>query len=404
MKKINFKQGRYILPLLFIPFFYLGFWLLTGSSSSKKNTQVVVKNDVNDDLAPTSKEVSEKQLSDKLDEYRRNYKKGDGYTAINPIETEMAEEKKLESLYTDEEKRMLDSLEQEVKLARERSENAKEKGFKPRSENISENDKMLLSLLNQQNQAGTEPATKDGEEPNPVDLMKEQFKLIDSVERSRDPEYQKMLAEEKRQEQLLQEQREREARQFTVQKASNTKGIFNTIKTDADESFIKAIIDENIKVYAGSRIRLKLMEDILIGKELIKRGTYLYAMVDGFSQQRITFSITSVMKGNKILPINLKVYDVDGMEGLYVPASAFREFTKELGGKSMQGMNINASGGDSEQQSQFLMSTVQRAFMSTSRAISEAIKKNKANIKYSTYIYLIDPQELKNNQRNEKTN
>ena len=146
------------------------------------------------------------------------------------------------------------------------------------------------------------------------------------------------------------------------------------------------------------------MEDILIGKELIKRGTYLYAMVDGFSQQRITFSITSVMKGNKILPINLEVYDVDGMEGLYVPASAFREFTKELGGKSMQGMNINASGGDGEQQSQFLMSTVQRAFMSTSRAISEAIKKNKANIKYSTYIYLIDPQELKNNQRNEKTN
>lgn len=398
MKKINFKQGRYILPLLFIPFFYLGFWLLTGSSSSKKNTQVVVKNDVNDDLAPTSKEVSEKQLSDKLDEYRRNYKEGDGYTAINPIETEMPEDKQLESLYTDEEKRMLDSLEQEVKLARERSENTNEKGFKPRSEDISENDKMLLSLLNQQNQAGSEPVANDGEEPNPVDLMKEQFKLIDSVERSRDPEYQKMLAEEKRQEQLLQEQREREARQFTVQKASNTKGIFNTIKTDADESFIKAIIDENIKVYAGSRIRLKLMEDILIGKELIKRGTYLYAMVDGFSQQRITFSITSVMKGNKILPINLEVYDVDGMEGLYVPASAFREFTKELGGKSMQGMNINASGGDGEQQSQFLMSTVQRAFMSTSRAISEAIKKNKANIKYSTYIYLIDPQELKNNQ------
>lgn len=404
MKKINFKQGRYILPLLFIPFFYLGFWLLTGSSSSKKNTQVVVKNDVNDDLAPTSKEVSEKQLSDKLDEYRRNYKEGDGYTAINPIETEMPEDKQLESLYTDEEKRMLDSLEQEVKLARERSENTNEKGFKPRSEDISENDKMLLSLLNQQNQAGSEPVANDGEEPNPVDLMKEQFKLIDSVERSRDPEYQKMLAEEKRQEQLLQEQREREARQFTVQKTSNTKGIFNTIKTDADESFIKAIIDENIKVYAGSRIRLKLMEDILIGKELIKRGTYLYAMVDGFSQQRITFSITSVMKGNKILPINLEVYDVDGMEGLYVPASAFREFTKELGGKSMQGMNINASGGDGEQQSQFLMSTVQRAFMSTSRAISEAIKKNKANIKYSTYIYLIDPQELKNNQRNEKTN
>lgn len=109
------------------------------------------------------------------------------------------------------------------------------------------------------------------------------------------------------------------------------------------------------------------------------------------------------MKGNKIMPINLDVYDTDGMIGLYVPASAFREFTKQLGGNSVQGLNISTS--STEDQSQFLMSTMQRAFQSTSQAISKAIRQNKANLKYSTYIYLIDSQELKNQSlKDEKAN
>ncbi len=40
------------------------------------------------------------------------------------------------------------------------------------------------------------------------------------------------------------------------------------------------------------------------------------------------------------------------------------------------------------------MSGVQKAFRSTSQAIAQAIRKNKVKIKYSTYVYLIDSQEL----------
>ncbi|WP_262707679.1 conjugative transposon protein TraM [Mucilaginibacter limnophilus] len=136
--------------------------------------------------------------------------------------------------------------------------------------------------------------------------------------------------------------------------------------------------------YAGSRIRLRLLEDITAGKILVKKDTYLYALVTGFTGQRVSLTVESVLQEGKILPIKLEVYDQDGLAGLYVPESTFRDFTKELGGNAMQGINIDGSG-----QSQFLMSTLDKVFQSTSSAIANAIRKNRAKIKYNSYIFLI---------------
>ena len=83
------------------------------------------------------------------------------------------------------------------------------------------------------------------------------------------------------------------------------------------------------------------------------------------------------------------------MPGLYVPSSSFREFTKDLGSNTVQGVNIdgNANG------SQFLMSSVDKIFQSTSSAIADLIRKNKAKLKYNSYIYLIDSDALQNAQK-----
>lgn len=394
MKKINFKQGKYILPLIFLPFLFLGFYVYQNFTKEKE-PEVVVKNDINSDLAPPAPSVTESELTNKLDEYKKNYRQSDGYTAITGLNEENSSRPTTESLYTDEEKRLLDSLEAELAKSRQEIESSSNPGFKPRAENMSEGDKMLLALMSQNNQPQVENAHYENEpQQDPTDMMRKQFELLDSLEKARDPEFQEKLERERQEEAIQEELSRREASRFTVQKADMTKGLFNTIKPDDSESFIKAIIDENLTVYAGSRVRLKLMEDILVGEEIIKKGTYLYAVINGFSEQRINLKITSIMKGNKILPIDLDIYDTDGMVGLYVPASAFREFTKQLGGSSMQGLNINTS--STEDQSQFLMSSMQRAFRSTSQAIAKAIRQNKANLKYSTYIFLIDSKELQN--------
>jgi conjugative transposon TraM protein len=143
-------------------------------------------------------------------------------------------------------------------------------------------------------------------------------------------------------------------------------------------------------------LRIRLLDDILIGNAIVGRGTYLYALISGYEAQRVKLTISSVMIDDRIFPIKLSIYDVDGMEGLYVPASAFREFSKELGGNTTGGMNLTMQP-NSDELSQLYMSALQRMFTSTSQAVSKSIKKNKANIKYGTSVYLIDTNELQEN-------
>jgi hypothetical protein len=63
----------------------------------------------------------------------------------------------------------------------------------------------------------------------------------------------------------------------------------------------------------------------------------------------------------------------------------------------VQGVTIDGSSGGS----QFIMSSVDKIFQSTSSAIADLIRKNKAKMKYNSYIYLIDSDELQNSQSRE---
>jgi len=170
---------------------------------------------------------------------------------------------------------------------------------------------------------------------------------------------------------------------------------FNTLSQNAPNSnLIKAIIDEEIKAVEGSRVRLRLLDDIDINGTQVPKGSYLYATMSGFGQQRVKGKVQSVLVGDEILKIGLSIYDVtDGLEGLYVPASQFRETTKDIGSSAMQSnMNLNqTSGGTSV--SQWAGQALQNAYQKTSNAISKAIKKNRVRLKYGTQVYLVNSKQ-----------
>ena len=406
--KVNFRKQKYILPIIALPFLFLGNYLYRDTFTEEE--VVVVGNDgLQDNISEASSNVREAEMSDKLDAYANTYRGADGYTAISGIGHEEENLPQYENLYSNAEKRRIDSLQDELdrKLDASRATGnvSGGSGYVPQSRggSASNPDDELLKLLTAtqtQSANGKEDTAEQGKPYDPMEMMKEQYRLMDSMEKANDPEYKAELARQEQQEKAEKEAERLRLRKMTVQRANVQKGGFNTVRREEQREFIKAIIDENVTGYAGSRIRIRLLEDIKIGNNLIKKGTYLYALINGFSEQRVTMQIISVMHKNSVLPINLSIYDLDGMEGLYVPSSSFREFTKELGSSSMQGMNM--SNGNSQTQSEFLMSTMQRAFQSTSQAIANAIRKNKASFKYNSFVYLIDTQELQElqNQKN----
>ena len=178
-----------------------------------------------------------------------------------------------------------------------------------------------------------------------------------------------------------------------VKKVKVTSDYFNTLcDNDKEAGLIKAIIDENIKAVDGSRVRLRLLDDIVINEAVIHKGSYIYATMSGFGSQRVKGTVKSIMVDDDIVKVNLSLYDTDGLEGLYVPSSQFRETTKDVGSGALSNTstltNSTSTGGGNL--ASWGAQAVTNAVQKTSNAISKAIKKNSAKLKYGTFVYLIN--------------
>ncbi|WDF77043.1 conjugative transposon protein TraM [Mucilaginibacter sp. KACC 22773] len=393
--KIDFKQPKYMLPVILLPFLCLFFYAWQSGFSSKPKETAKETVGLNNSVGQVSADVRKKQLADKLDAYRNTYKEADGLTAVNVIPRENSSNPAYNNDYSDQQKKKLDSIRQVMKLKFGAVEMPV--GGRIRPSGITHDQQVANAVeAMSRRQANTarqvEPAPK---EKDPMDVFRQQMAIMDSVSKQNDPAYK----EELKKKELADKAAKLKASQvkLTVEKANALSGDFNTVLPEKEPAFISAVIDENVTGYAGSRLRLKLLEDIKAGNNLVKKGTYIFAQVSGFSEQRVTLSITSILFEGKILPVKLDVYDMDGLPGLYVPSSAFRDFTKDLGSNSVQGVTIDGSSGNS----QFIMSSLDKVFQSTSSAIASLIRKNKAKLKYNSYLYLIDTDALQNAQKRE---
>ena len=416
--KVNFKQPKYIIPLVVLPFV-----LFIGAQ--------IVNLFIDDSIA---KEEEKKDLSTSLGSVETNIlNKNKAYDQLFDNTKDgrsmiQAFDKENDSLYSysdnmdESQKRYIDSLQyaQRQALGKEAYTNSNNRPttyYNPNNNHLLtpqkynqiqeqeqedldyQRSKEIMRMLNEtQNPPAADVVIqeKPQQEYDPVKGLRQQMLFLDSLEKSKDPEVQREMAAKER---MKANKDKREAflnRTLNVSKANNL-GNFNHISKEQESNNIKAVIDEDNKGYLGSRIRIRILEDIFIGnkkKKLVKKGTFLYAEISGFSQQRVYLNIVSAMVNNEILPINLTIFDNDGGKGLYVPSSAFREMTRELGASSVQGVNVETGQG-------FFTSIASNLFRSTSEAVAAIIRKNKVKLKYNSYIYLINEQDL-NNSNNEQ--
>lgn len=401
MKKLNFKQKKYVLPLLALPFLLL--FVYVGAQFTKEDTS---EKDQYKELSLSLGETQDSIMT-KNDAYDAFFKKDDNRTMLEGLDKEEDSLLSYEDQLSLDQKRKIDSL----KAVTARQNGYRGKGnpssyYNPNSSQREDKDykrssdiiRMLndKSYGNQENKYADTPKEKtQSVQPDPVKYLKQQMLVMDSLEKSRDPEYQsKLLAEQK-----LKANREKMDEFLNSTFNVNKSGInsdFNAFYKEKENSFIKAVIDENNKGFLGSRIRFRLLEDIYVGNRKISKGSILYGQISGFSMQRVDLSIVSVFTKGEIYPVNLSIYDVDGMKGLYVPQSVFRDMIREMGSNSVQGTQMDMGGQG------FFTSIGTRLFTSTSKSIANMIKANKAKLKYNSYVFLIDEKQLKDSQNQQK--
>ena len=80
---------------------------------------------------------------------------------------------------------------------------------------------------------------------------------------------------------------------------------------------LKAVIDQKAKFRSGDKIQLRILENNFYHDVPIYKNTTLYGICT-ISENRLFINITSINLDDRILPVALTVYDMDGMAGIYI--------------------------------------------------------------------------------------
>ncbi|MDB5032674.1 conjugative transposon protein TraM [Mucilaginibacter sp.] len=102
---------------------------------------------------------------------------------------------------------------------------------------------------------------------------------------------------------------------------------------------IQAVVHEDQTLVSGAVVKLRLVDGIYVNGRMIPKGSFVYGTC-GLNNERLIIKIASIRYLNNILPIALSVYDLDGMEGLYVPGSIGRDAAKNGVGDAVQSVQL----------------------------------------------------------------
>ena len=392
LKKINWKQPKYMIPLIiYFPLLFVGYFVIDLFHTEKAEIPdgLATTEYLNPDL-PDAKMKGD-GIGNKYESMLKSYGKIDDYSALGNIErNEEDTREEYESKYTDEEREQLEAQEA-AKLAemqRQLQESAQKGQEIAQGGSSSEEDRIARSKQREQEAMDElNRAIAQARLQAQQSMMPAATDTADAGQREG-----KVEASDKK------KTDDDEEPQEVVKKVKITSDYFNTLcDNDKETSLIKAIIDENIKAVDGSRVRLRLLDDIEINDVVVPKGSYLYATMSGFGSQRVKGNVQSIMVDDDIVKVSLALYDTDGLEGLYVPSSQFRETTKDVGSGALSNTSslTNSSTTSGNSLATWGAQTITNAVQKTSNAISKAIKKNNAKLKYGTFVYLINSRSNK---------
>lgn len=392
LKKIKWKQPKYVLPIIvYFSLLLLGYLfidLFQTDTADIPDKNLTTTEYLNPDL-PDAKMKGD-GIGNKYESMVKSYGKIDDYSAMESIDRNDEDDKEsYDSKYSDEERQLLESQEAE-KLAeiQKQLEASAQKGeeigqgnslndAQQREQDAYAELEKALAQARLQGQMAANAHPADETDENAHHSIEGTINVNDRAVKgvSDDDEVQEV-----------------------VKKKTETSDFFNTLtENDPEPNLIKAIIDEDIKAVDGSRVRLRLLDDIEINEIVVPKGTYLYAQMSGFGSQRVKGSIKSILINDDIIRVSLQLYDTDGLEGLYVPSSNFRETSKDVASGAMSNTSSLTNGASNSGNSiiQWRNQAITNAVQKTSNAVSKAIKKNSAKLKYGSYVYLVNGKEKK---------
>ena len=119
-------------------------------------------------------------------------------------------------------------------------------------------------------------------------------------------------------------------------------GFFSIADKSTDnikQNTIEAFIPETATLVTGSTVKMMLGNDVFINGDFIPKGTFLYGTAS-INDERLKIIIQNIRYQNALFPVKLSVFDLDGMEGIFIPGAIARDVAKSSVEQVVQGINI----------------------------------------------------------------
>lgn len=147
------------------------------------------------------------------------------------------------------------------------------------------------------------------------------------------------------------------------------------------QNTIKTVVHQTQDVTEGSKVALRLDQEIILDSITIPKGHIIYAKASLY-QERLLLNVDGIQQGFTQLPVSLAAYGTDGFKGIYIPGASGRETTKESSSSFLQRMGITPFNNTIDGQ------IARAGIQATKKIFSKKVKEKRVRVKAGDRVLL----------------
>ncbi|OOG76484.1 conjugative transposon protein TraM [Algoriphagus sp. A40] len=177
-------------------------------------------------------------------------------------------------------------------------------------------------------------------------------------------------------------------KQHTAAKETPSNGFFglesiSPQSQSQSNSSVKAVIHEDQTLVSGSTVKLRITQETNLGDITLPKDQLIYGIAS-LNGERLKISIRHIRLAEQILPVDLKIHDADGLEGILIPGSISQEVSSQTGSQTIQGLGFNSLDYSLEAQAANAGIETAKSFL------GKKIKQVKVSLKAGYQVWIID--------------
>ena len=129
-----------------------------------------------------------------------------------------------------------------------------------------------------------------------------------------------------------------------IEEAGTVNGFYSltdTYSAEGIQNAIEAVIHETQTLVNGSTVKLRLLNEVKINGMNIPKDNFLFGTAQ-LNGERLGIRINSIRYNQSLFPVDLSVYDIDGLSGIYIPGAITRDAAKESADRSIQTIGLGS--------------------------------------------------------------